>query len=366
MKKKKKMMYLSNVNWSWIKQRPQFLAEELSIYYDIDVYLKKEYKKSKITGNKINNNINFKKIFRFPMERYNFISKINKFIVGRQLVKVCNNYDILFLTDPSYYPWMKASCKNKIIIYDCMDDNAEFPYIKNNLYKLRAYLKAEKMLIKDCTLLITTSNYLKNVLIDRYKIDELEKKIFVVNNAIDSNTIKIKENKLISNEKKDKVNIVYIGTIETWMDFDLIIRSLDDCHKLIYNIYGPSGIDIPKHDRLIWHGPVEHSEIVNIMESADILVMPFKIIPLILSVNPVKLYEYISSLKPVIAVDYEETRKFDEYVYLYKNYDQYMNIIKDIMNGAIKKEKDVEGIKQFLAQNTWAERAKFINDKIER
>ena len=361
----KKMMYLSNVAWSWIKQRPQFLAEELSVYYNIDVYVKKEYKPNVTKENNLLSNIKLKELFRLPMERYNIISMINKNIIGKQLARACENYDIIYLTDPSFYPWINKQCKNKKLIYDCMDDNIEFPYIKNNSYKLKSYLNAEEMLIKNCDLLITSSEYLNHILRKRYPSISLSNKSIVVNNAIDGNTIQIAKCNYIPKKEQDVFNAIYIGTIDSWFDFDLVIKSLNQFPNLIYNLYGPSGIKIPSHERLIWHGPIEHKDITRIMQLADILVMPFKLTPLVLSVNPVKLYEYISSLKEVISVDYAETRKFNNYIHLYKTPDDYMKIIQQIMNNNIDTDKDISKIEKFLSENTWKKRAKYIFMSIE-
>ena len=41
----KKILYLMHVPWGWIKQRPHFIAENLSKYYKVNVFYKKAYKK---------------------------------------------------------------------------------------------------------------------------------------------------------------------------------------------------------------------------------------------------------------------------------------------------------------------------------
>lgn len=46
MSRTKCMLYLLNVNWDWIKQRPQYLAKALAEFYCIDVYEKFAFNKS--------------------------------------------------------------------------------------------------------------------------------------------------------------------------------------------------------------------------------------------------------------------------------------------------------------------------------
>ena len=60
---KKKMLYIMHIDWNWIKQRPQFLVEELSQYYDVTVVYTYGYNRSLIKQpNKFNG---FKKLIPF-------------------------------------------------------------------------------------------------------------------------------------------------------------------------------------------------------------------------------------------------------------------------------------------------------------
>ena len=54
----KKVLYVMHISWGWIKQRPQFLAEELAKYYEVDVF----YRMS--NHNKEDENPSFKSIFQ--------------------------------------------------------------------------------------------------------------------------------------------------------------------------------------------------------------------------------------------------------------------------------------------------------------
>ena len=47
-------------------------------------------------------------------------------------------------------------------------------------------------------------------------------------------------------------------------------------------------------DKVIFHGPIEHSRLIENKELYDVLIMPFIRNELIESVDPVKLYEYIA------------------------------------------------------------------------
>lgn len=104
--------------------------------------------------------------------------------------------------------------------------------------------------------------------------------------------------------------LTYIGTIAEWFDFNLIIHALDKYQNLEVRLYGPVRTSyIPPHERLKHMGSVNHDKIMDIMHKATGLIMPFIVNDLILSVNPVKLYEYIYSGKPIAAIKYGESEK---------------------------------------------------------
>jgi len=93
-----------------------------------------------------------------------------------------------------------------------------------------------------------------------------------------------------------------------------------------------------------------------ILNWSDANVMPFKITKLIKSVNPVKLYEYILSGKPVIAPLYGESEQFKEYIYLYSSAQEYCAIIKDLGSNNLIAKASLDKCIKFCERNTWEKR----------
>lgn len=52
----------------------------------------------------------------------------------------------------------------------------------------------------------------------------------------------------------------------------------------------------------------------------DCLIMPFILNDIISDVDPVKLYEYISMGKNIISVKYREVKRFEKFVYFYREF----------------------------------------------
>ena len=357
----KKILYLSHVAWGWIKQRPQFLAEELSRDYQIDCYYTKSNKFSKANGDFVDGNLTVKGFRFWPFERITFIpltwlDGINKIIFKSYHINL-EDYDIIWITDPRYYYLIKGKTKGKILVYDCMDDMLEFPYMKRYPKLAQYEAKEEKQLLLDADIVLCSAKALQDKLEKRYGV---HREMEIVNNAITDEITTYSE----LGETLPQNSLVYIGTISEWFDFKSVISALDMHPELNVFLFGPIRMqNPPEHERLIFKGAVNHKEILGIMNSATGLMMPFMVNELIESVNPVKLYEYIYSGKPICASRYGETEKFGDYVTLYTGEKEFDGFVSKLLKGAINVDR--KQMRKYALQNTWQSRAKQIKNVIE-
>lgn len=356
---KKKILYFILVPWKWIKQRPHFIAEELLKDYKLTVAEKFPFN-SKLRNHK-GENISIKTYFQLPKDRIKLIHIINVLLQKCWLRKELNSSDIIWLTSPLQYTYLKNFDKSKVLVFDCMDDLIEFqPTAKRKaIFKLQ-----EETLFKDADSVIASSKFLARKLCERYG----ERDILVVNNAL-RNGINPQNNKLPETIHKlfntDKFIITYIGTISNWFDFELMRFVLEENPIAILYLFGPLDTEIPKHDRIKYGGVVNHDLVFSVMEASNLLIMPFIINDLILSVNPVKLYEYIYSGKPCLAPLYGESESFGEYVYLYETPKDCSSIVSQIISGQGAKQS-LEICREFTFSNTWFDRMKVIKAELEK
>lgn len=356
---KKKILYFILVPWKWIKQRPHFIAEDLSRDYDLTVAEKYPFNK-KLRNHK-DEKIHIKTYFQIPRDRIHLIHNINAFLQKCWLRKELNSSDVIWLTSPLQYTYLKNFDKSKVLVFDCMDDLIEF---QPSTKRKAIFKRQEEKLYKDADLVIASSNFLASKLRERYG----ERDILLVNNAlrngIDSQNKQLPENinKLFNT---DKFIITYIGTISNWFDFDLMRIVLEDNPNALLYLFGPLDTEIPKHDRIKYGGVVIHDLVFTLMEKSNLLIMPFVLNDLILSVNPVKLYEYIYSGKPCLAPLYGESESFGEYVYLYKSPKECSMIVSQLMAGQGAK-LPIEECRKFTFSNTWFDRMKVIKAELEK
>lgn len=352
------IFYFIHIPWGWAKQRPQFLAEELAKKYNLDVYYKQPL--TFTNQSKETTTVNKYRLLLLPFQaKLKFIRFLNTLITKLILFRKFDKYTHIWLTSPELLPYIPKLKPNQFLIYDCMDDMLAFPKIFSNKNLYNFYHHNENQLINNSDFIFCTSDFLKNVIQSRYSI---KKDIFVINNALSNNFFNSKKEDKSKNIffGNDLINIVYLGTIAYWMDWKLIINSLEVNNKICYHFFGPCEVEVIKHDRIIYHGRVSHKDVNNILIASDILVMPFIINQLILSVNPVKLYEYIYSGKPVISVSYSETKYFEQFVYLYNNQKEYNNFINLYQNNELPAKANHKSSIEFCLKNTWEERVKKI------
>lgn len=364
----KHILYLMHIPWGWIKQRPHFFAEKLAEDAVVDVKYKQPFKVTKkhlLTSNSETiSNLFIDSFFMFPWHKLPilkyFTLEWSQSLSLRFSLKRKAKYDFIWLTSPALYPYIGAVNKGAKIIYDCMDDIAEFPSSKSSPVYCEQLVNWEIGLMKHADIVLCSSAYLKEKVISRSGID---RDIHVINNAIslpriasfDSYPSKVQE--AINLLKLPKCSLLYIGTISQWFDFKLICEALDKNKDVQLVLVGPKDCEIPSHKQLHYIGSVERQYIYSLMEQASALVMPFIVNELIRSVNPVKMYEYIYMEKPIIAPHYGEMEKFLPYVNLYHSNEEFMSLVTQLCEGELQitTEKGKE-MKAFAEKNTWESR----------
>ena len=364
-----------HVPWGWIKQRPHFFAELLSEDYIVDVLYKKTTIVSKdclLTKRQGNDNLSIRgfRIFPFymiPVLKWLPLDWINCILFLLEVGSI-KKYDYIWITSPSLYRFIKF-CKfdKSKIIYDCMDDILEFPSSQKCKTLYKNNLKNELLLLKEAGKVICSAEYLKGKILKRVNID---REILVLNNAIslplnDDFFVDTKMyNEFIDRLKKLDNVLMYIGTISEWFDFDSISHVLDVNRTVNVVLIGPSDVKIPENSRIHYFGTIERAAIFEIMKYASILVMPFIVTELIKSVNPVKIYEYIYSRKPIIVPQYGEAEKFLKFCHLYESREGFSDLVSKIISSEIKMKASNEEMLQYACANTWEQRYIEIRENV--
>lgn len=352
------ILYIMHIDWNWIKQRPQFIAEGLAKKYKVDVIYKHTYKKQGYQNNKKNRykNLYINEVYSFPNRfgKYKLISKINDFLFKNKVKRIIRDKNIkyIYITSPLLLSVVPKNYNGKIF-YDCMDDHYS---LENNVKIKKQIIKEEARLIEKSDYVFISSEYLKDIIIKRYSVQN-KRKLVLVRNGFKGPIMDI--NQIKRGERKSRFKITYFGTISSWFDFNLLSKSLNDFDNIEYELIGPidsnKEVKIPNDSGIRLIGTVEHEKLNDLVQKSDALIMPFKVNEIIKAVDPVKLYEYINFDKNILSVYYGEIKRFTPFVYFYNDYTEYKNTLNKLLKiNQIKystKERS-----NFLIQNTWSER----------
>lgn len=351
-----------HIDWNGIKQRPHFLADELSADYEITLLYLKAYKRSFLTTNPLPLNITIQPLHHIPSKliRYSFFRKINELFLRLQckyfLLK--DNFDFLWLTSPFFLKPVLPYLGKSLIIYDCMDDA-----IGIEDQELRsAFINDEKKLLEIAQVVFVTSSVLqKSVKEKNMRCDP-----FVVRNGISDSFIRqMQDRRPYRNQNMNKnFRFLYIGTVSYWFDYKAVKRLITTYPQCSLDIIGPVEKPFPNEEGINFLGVYPHHELPETAQKYNALLMPFFLSDFILSVDPVKLYEYISFEKNILARKYKEIERFEPYVLFYETTEDLIEKASSLIkNNELKYNK--ESARDFLFNNSWKERAVTIKNALE-
>ncbi|MBQ3393352.1 MAG: glycosyltransferase [Lachnospiraceae bacterium] len=355
----KKMVYQMNVEWNWIKQRPHFIAEELSKRFDTTIvyqyrYNRKGLQQRETRGEKL---LPVKVIPLIGRSRK--LHQVNEAWVRSRFAKIIGKEDpdYVFITRPEMVGTV-SKFKGRVI-YDCMDDYYAF---SGEEWLRRRTLRDEGALVKRADLIFASSAKLRESLIARYGKNTAER-IHVVRNGFGGEILPPRED--AGRREGKPFTLCYFGTIDTWFDFDLVLRSLEVFPEIEYLLAGPAKVPVPQHERIRYIGTVEHDRLGEATADADCYIMPFHVNEIIEAVDPVKLYEYINFDRNILCVRYKEVERFGDFVRFYTDEESYCGAIRSMLEDPAVPYGNAER-EAFLRENGWSARADQMTALIEK
>lgn len=353
---KKKLLYLMIIDWKWIFQRPQILSLLLEKDYEVTVIFPKIMEERKMTVEDSRMPAHFKEYPLLPFrDKLRPGRWIQKAILRKATGKI-EKYDIVWIGYPTLFRIVPDAYKG-LVVYDCMDNYSDM-YPQGILKKSGlAFLQAqETKLLQRADIIFASSNILMEKIKDNSRAEPCLLRNGFINTAIyPPQKAAVKKN----------YRLGYIGTIAHWFDLDLLKASLNFLDNISYSLIGPKPPYAVFSKGIIYEGCVRHEQLYEKIESYDALLMPFVLNNIVLAVDPVKLYEYISYGKCIISIYYPEIERFRPFVHFYHNRAEYLELIKDLSAAGFPAKYDQTQQQKFLAENSWDVRYQRIKSKLE-
>lgn len=358
----KSIILLAPIDWGFRHQRPQNLARSFfklgySVFYinptlQAQAELQDNIDLEQIEGVwvcTLRLNLRAKPLYigvdGFPHEKAEICAKLIEDLVSTK----AQSSALVLVQQPSWWPVSERLQGNQII-FDCMDLHSGFLEIDPLNESLESSLDISSDQI------IVTSDFLNSK-----KIRELSstKPIEIVRNGVDTNRFAMNPN----STKKDVVG--YFGALAEWFDIDLMDFIVGNNPQLKFEVVGEV-VDpkiksrLGQHKNLTFYGEVENSKLRFIADSWGVGLIPFKLTPLILATNPVKMYEYASMGIPTVATDIPEVRlacRNQSGLFVSKTYDEFN---ENLHLALILSKQNRNELVVWGKQHDWSKRATAI------
>ena len=354
-----KIIWFSEIKWSYLRTRKQHIlsnfkdSDEILFVEPISFNLKNNFNISieknikYITIPQIqNSDVGFINIFlNFFLMKY-ILKKIGNYLLKKLLTKTKFNPDVLVISNVY---WIKSLIKlkeklNVDIVYDCNDNPLAFPNSKNKLYYFNETLKfSDKIIIP----------------FDSYKYfipEEYHKKIKIISNGVDSKLLLKSSNNDVIEKHNEKI-VMYIGSIDTRLDYKLIQNVISDLSDIKFIFIGTIKRQIKKDFNRIrqcknvnYISSINYSDIGKYLSYADVCIIPFKKNNLSKFILPNKIFEYSLMEKPIVMTDFnEDLKKLNNNFSLATTHFEFSKLIID----QIKNPKNLKDLKSFAEDFEW-------------
>lgn len=259
-------------------------------------------------------------------------------------------FDIVWSGNPMQYKKIDQY-GGKFIVYDCCDDFYDF------------WGKREDIMTRKADIIMVTA---QNIW-DRKVKEKGEDKVFLIQNGVDPSVFKLKDTE---NKPEDldtsKPIIGYTGALADWVDWDLVERVADEMQDWNVVLIGPElcliQSKLKKKQNIKWLGMKPYPQLPSYTHYFDVCMIPFKLNKITQATNPVKVYEYLSLGKPIVATKMKELHAFKDVMSLSESNDFIFSILKEYKENSEEKVKNrVEKVKE----DTWINRAKKSMEIIE-
>lgn len=272
-------------------------------------------------------------------------------MLTRSIAKVIQDFSALssvsIVQHAYWYPLVKR-LPNSYRIYDCMDHHEGFGNVPAKLVEI------EKEMLCSADLVTVTSSWLEDF------ARKHNPSVALVRNAAEYSHFVTRPEQVYKDGKGRRI-IGYYGAIAEWFDLDLVRTVALEHPDCLILLVGNDTVGAQKVladlTNVEFTGEVPYAALPFYLHAFDVCLLPFKVIPLTLATNPVKVYEYLAAGKPVVCVDLPEVGQFGDLVSRACSTDDFVALVGASLQelGALSEKKSAER-RHFASEQTWHHR----------
>lgn len=354
------------IDWHFRIQRPQNLAKELARAGQTTFYISNHFIDDAAAGFEVE-----------PLDEANGLFQIRLKVLGAPAIyhappsaaairQLCESVAMLLqwakvgavdcIVQHAYWFPLARRIPNSTLVYDCMDHHEGFGNVAQEMLDL------EIALMRRADLLVATSDWIEQ----HAKRENCN--VEVIRNATEYNFFSRRPEDIYQDAENRKI-IGYYGAIAEWFDLDLIKQVAESFPQHLILLIGNDTVHAKKHlkacPNVIMEGEVPYASLPYYLHAIDVCLLPFKVIPLTLATNPVKVYEYLSAGKPVVSVKLPELSQFGDLVWTAENPTDFVTAIRDILDELPESDPTLQARQLFALGQTWQHRAASLRQAID-
>jgi glycosyltransferase involved in cell wall biosynthesis len=226
------------------------------------------------------------------------------------------------------------------IIYDCVDEFAD-------------WLQYEREMVSASTAVVCTAEKIHSRLKRLYP----DKRIELIRNAYDKN-MDLHLPTIHQPESSPKKKIIgYIGAWASWVDDGLVQRlayTFKDKEIVIIGIEFGKRFTLGHLPNVTYLGHLPHKDLAFYLKQFSVCIIPFKITPVTLATNPVKMYEYLATGNPVVSTKLPECLLHQQHVDIGSTHSEFIQKVRNRLADPGRSQERID----FSLNNTWEHRVK--------
>lgn len=319
------IIYTPTIDWGFMQQRPHRIMEQFARHGHQVLYMNQ----TQVPGK--------------PMEEV----EPNLFVVHdhREVLMTPKHHPVvLWMSWAKTQAWMDV-IKPDLAVYDCLDDFEQW----------REY---EYLLVPRIDMVVTTAEALYSKMQNRHHNIVMAKNGCEYDHFADPDAHPVPADWPVKSGKA----VGYVGALGHWVDHELILKVAREWPVVL--IGPPFGMPNLQHDNIYRLGMKPYSELPGYMRNMGALIIPFKLNDITRATNPIKMYEYLATGKPVITTDMPEALLHPE-VMARSSHISFMTAVHESMVGKHQRSSEVEARKRVARENSWEARYDTIIEALE-
>ena len=293
------------------------------------------------------------------------INRINHWLL---MVYIKLLQQMLRFSSPILWSYLPNGCflcgklGEKLTLYHCVDDISQFPGVSDRITEM------ERKFLSSADITIVTSSSL----LDAKK--RYSPRIYLMTNVADYHHFsRSREDLPLPDDMKSIPRPIagFFGAMDDYkFDFSLVRYAAERLPDVSFVLIGPVGLTDEGKGRTMLNlsniyllGKRDYSVLPSYLRLFDVCLIPFLVNNYTLSVFPMKLFEYLSSGKPVVATSLPSLEGYQDLVYISRSSDEFVENIREAL---VERLPDKSNKRIALAKaNSWEVRLEEISKVIE-